>query len=341
MTQAAPPETTQVQMLRAIEKDLQEATSTLNRSTYYRAFYGRIAYHFGWGVKSSEALGKRVRPLLCLLCCQASGGKWRSALPAASGLELIHNFSLIHDDIEDNSATRRGRPTLWKAWSLPQALNAGDALLVLSHLTSQRLVATGIEPRLALEVQRLIDEGCLRVTLGQHLDLDFETRQEISELDYLEMIEGKTASLIAAACAAGAMVGGSTPDRVDHFRMFGHHMGMAFQIQDDILGIWGAPEITGKPAGDDLISHKKSFPVVFGLANCEAFTRLWSIPRPSAQQVQAMTTALEECGALAHAQSAAQKHTELALDHLSDAGPAAPAADDLADLAQRLLKRSR
>jgi geranylgeranyl diphosphate synthase type I len=179
------------------------------------------------------------------------------------------------------------------------------------------------------------------VTLGQHLDLDYETRQEITEEDYLEMIEGKTASLIAASCAAGAMLGGASSDRVDHFRKFGHHMGMAFQILDDILGIWGAPEITGKPSGDDLISHKKSLPVVFGLTHCESFLPLWNLPRPSATDIDAMKASLESCGALAHAQSGAGHHTDLALEHLELAKPAAPAADQLRNLANRLLTRSR
>ncbi len=341
MTTHGPAEGARTDMLRAIEADLQEATSPLNRSAYYKGFSQRIAYHFGWQDASLEASGKRIRPLLCLLCCQAAGGDWHGALPAASGLELIHNFSLIHDDIEDNSATRRGRPTLWKAWSLPQALNAGDALLILSHLTSQRLVFSGVAPSLALDVQARIDEACLRVTLGQHLDLDYEARQSITEADYLEMIEGKTASLIAAACASGAMVAGASMDRVEHFRQFGHHMGMAFQILDDILGIWGTPDITGKPSGDDLVSHKKSLPVVFGLTHCESFLPLWSLPIPSPSDIAAMRAALEDCGALDHAQSSAEHHTDLALEHLEHAQPAAPAAEELTQLANRLLTRSR
>jgi geranylgeranyl diphosphate synthase type I len=339
MTQARHPEDSLSTMLEAIETDLQAAASILNRSAYYESFYQRIAYHFGWEEASGTASGKRVRPLLCLLCCQASGGEWRQALPAASGLELIHNFSLIHDDIEDNSATRRGRPTLWKAWNLPQALNAGDALLVLSHFTAQRLFSAGVPSDLALEIQRTIDEGCLRVTLGQHLDLEFETRSVVSEQDYLEMIEGKTASLISSACASGAMIGGASPAAADHFREFGRHMGMAFQVQDDILGIWGTPAVTGKPAGDDLLSHKKSLPVLFGLANCKEFSTLWSVANPSEDEIGAMTTVLEGCGALEHAQKAAREHTYLALENLANAKPASPAADQLRDLADRLLTR--
>jgi geranylgeranyl diphosphate synthase type I len=341
MTPAGPSEVSHSSMLGAIESDLQEAIAPIKRSTYYEEFSRRIAYHFGWSEDSGAAAGKRIRPLLCLLCCQASGGNWRAALPAASGLELIHNFSLIHDDIEDDSDTRRGRPTLWRAWNLPQALNAGDALLVLSHLTAQRLNGTGIEPKLALEVQQTIDEGCLRVTLGQHLDLDFETRQTVTEDDYLEMIEGKTASLIAAACASGARLGGADLERAGHFRKFGLHMGMAFQILDDILGIWGAPEITGKPAGDDLLSHKKSLPVIYGLAHGKTFAQLWSLNDPSQQDIAAMRTALEECGALSRAQASAEQHTSSALEHLERAEPAQPAAQALEDLANRLLTRSR
>lgn len=327
--------------LQAIETDLQEAASPLRQSDYYADIWRHVAYHFGWDPSGPGTIGKRIRPLLTVLCAQGAGGNWHQALPAASGLELIHNFSLIHDDIEDRSDTRRGRETLWKAWTLPQALNAGDALLVLSHLTCQRLVERGMAPGLALEAQRMIDRSCLQVTLGQYLDLDFETRDQVTEADYLEMISGKTASLIAAACGAGALVGGASPAGVHDYYLFGEHMGMAFQILDDILGIWGSPAVTGKPAGDDLSTHKKTFPVVYGLVHCEAFHKLWTAGSESALDIPALVESLETCGALEHAQEAAAMHTEKSLQHLQAAVPHPPAADLLADLAQHLLTRSR
>jgi geranylgeranyl diphosphate synthase type I len=327
--------------LRAIEHDLQQAVSPLKQSDYYADIWRHVAYHFGWDSSEAASAGKRIRPLLTVLCAQGAGGDWRLALPAASGLELIHNFSLIHDDIEDRSDTRRGRATLWKAWTMPQALNTGDALLVLSHLACHRLNERGLPPALALEVQQMIDRSCLQVTLGQHLDLDFETREGVTENDYLEMISGKTAALIAAACGSGAMVGGAASAVVQDYYHFGEHMGIAFQILDDILGIWGSPAVTGKPAGDDLATHKKTFPVVFGLSHCEGFHKLWSQPDPSNVDISSMAELLESCGALEHAQQAAATHTQQSLRHLQAAGPHPPASDSLADLAQHLLTRSR
>lgn len=327
------------QMLEVVEEDLRQAVESIPPSPAYDQMRQMVMYHFGWEPDAPRSSGKRIRPLLALLSTQAAGGDWRVAVPAATGVELIHNFSLIHDDIEDHSDTRRGRPTLWRAWGLAQALNTGDALLVLSHMSGRRLAERGLPQELCLDVQSIMDHACLSLTEGQHLDLAFEKQNKVEEPEYLEMIQGKTAALLAGATHIGALIAGAEVTRAEHFRDFGAHMGMAFQIQDDILGIWGAPELTGKPAGDDLKARKQTLPVVFGLSTCPGFAQLWRSNSRDQRAVQAMTAQLESCGALDHARMLASLHTDSALDHLESAKPNSPAAAELRALADRLLRR--
>ena len=339
MTPASAETGSSAQMLRVIEDDIKRAVEAIPVSPAYDKMRRMVSFHFGWEPQAPNPSGKRVRPLLTLLTAQAAGGDWRTAVPAATGIELIHNFSLIHDDIEDQSDTRRGRPTLWQAWGLAQALNTGDALLVLSHMSGRRMADLGLPHALCLEAQSIMDHACLNLTGGQHLDLAFEQQDSVAETDYLEMIQGKTAALLAAATHIGALIAGAEPTRGGDFRDFGAHMGMAFQIQDDILGIWGAPEVTGKPAGDDLKARKQTLPVVFGLAECPEFAQVWRSPSRDQRAIERMTTQLEACGALEHARKLASQHTHSALGHLKSAEPASPAAEELAGLADRLLRR--
>jgi len=329
-----------LELLAALEADLQ--TSVLQiKSPEVRAMAEMVAYHFGWTEADAAARGKRVRPLLTLLSCASAAGDWRRALPAASAVELIHNFSLIHDDIQDNSPERRGRITVWRRWGIPQAINTGDALLVLAHLSAHRMAALGVSLAATLDVLRLLDEACLHLTRGQHLDLAFEQRAEVSEADYMEMIEGKTAALLSAATTCGARVAEASSEALDHFRLFGRHLGLAFQILDDILGIWGSPQVTGKPAGDDLRAHKKSLPVLFGAQQSSAFLELWAAGSVDEAAVAQMTATLEKAGALEFSRREAEDHTDQALAHLQAAAPQGAAADELRNLSLRLLQRRR
>ncbi len=161
-------------------------------------YYAMLGYHLGWTNSPASAgaaspTGKRVRPLLCLLCAAAAGGDWRQALPVGAALELIHNFSLIHDDIQDNSPLRRGRPTIWKLWGQAQAINAGDAMFTLAHLAPQRLLAQGVAPEVVLATLAELNFTCLELTQGQHLDMNFEQRTAVTAAEYLAMIEKKPA----------------------------------------------------------------------------------------------------------------------------------------------------
>jgi geranylgeranyl diphosphate synthase type I len=299
-----------------------------------------IAYHLGWGEPSASGSGKRLRPLLCLASCAASGGTWQAALPAASAVELIHNFSLIHDDIEDRSETRRGRPTVWIRWGVAQALNTGDALLVLARLASLRLRGRGAaDPVLVWVVDRL-DRTCLELTVGQHLDLSFESARSISEEDYLAMIAGKTAALLEAAAEVGGRLAGAEGRRLAALAAFGRHLGLAFQLQDDVLGIWGIPHQTGKPAGQDLVARKKTYPVVYGLTRSAAFAGAWSSTADSGGDLPSLRRLLEAAGAREQAVEMSRHHIDLALANLKDAEPQGLAGEALASLARQLPGRT-
>src|SRR5512135_3403208 len=174
--------------LEAIESELRKAVERAN-DFGNSCLYEMLAYHLGWASApgSNEVKGKRIRPLLVLLTNSAAGGDWQHALPGASAVELVHNFSLIHDDIEDNSLFRRGRPTLWQKWGIPQAINTGDAMFALAHLEAVRLSQT-VSPAIAMKAVRLLQYTCLHLTHGQFLDLTYETRNDLSIDDYWHMV---------------------------------------------------------------------------------------------------------------------------------------------------------
>jgi geranylgeranyl diphosphate synthase type I len=339
MSQPSRPAISVSELLEAVEIELKAAVEELDRDAGGE-MVEMIRYHLGWRDEPARK-GKRLRPLLGLLSCQAAGGDWQQALPMACAIELIHNFTLIHDDIEDQSDTRRGRITIWKRWGIAQAINTGDAVLILAHLSCQRLRQSGVPAGTVLDVQRALDEACLRLTVGQYQDLAFEDRADISESTYLEMVEGKTAALIAAGTQSGALVAGADAAIVEAFREFGHHLGLAFQIQDDILGIWGSPEVTGKPAGDDLRSRKKTLPILYGMHTSGAFVSLWGTRDPGEAEIRGMTETLERIGGLSYAENMAQSHMEIALASLDAARPMQPAAAELRRLSISLLGRDR
>ena len=255
--------------------------------------YAMMHYHMGWADESlrpgtlGAAAGKRIRPLLCLLACEAVGGNPAEALQAAAAIEILHNFSLVHDDIEDGDETRRHRPTIWALWGVPQAINVGDGMFALAFaalLRSVESVSVGDPPSTASGNDRVLaalhrfSRICIELTEGQHLDMSFEEREDVTVAEYLHMIAGKTAALIAGSTALGALFGGAMKQETECLHRFGFNMGQAFQIQDDILGIWGDPDLTGKPAGNDILKRKKSLPLLYGLEQPESgkgFRDLW------------------------------------------------------------------
>lgn len=273
-----------------IEEEMRAVLATRHPLLAYH--YEMMHYHMGWADESLRpitlAAGKRIRPLLCLMSCAAVGGDPTYALPAAAAVEILHNFSLVHDDIQDGDETRRHRPTLWALWGVPQAINVGDGMFALAYaalLRSKENSSTDVLPASAdgsgwaLTAFDRFTEICICLTEGQHLDLSFEEREEVTVAEYLRMIEGKTAALIAGSLALGALFGGAGRRRSESLHQFGHNIGMAFQIQDDILGIWGDPEVTGKPTGNDILRRKKSLPLLYGLEHPTLGGRIRSLWR--------------------------------------------------------------
>jgi geranylgeranyl diphosphate synthase type I len=235
--------------------------------------YGMMRYHLGWADQHFQLKpapsGKRLRPILCLLSCAELGGDPVQALPAAAAIELLHNFSLIHDDIEDGDEMRHHRPTVWKVWGMPLGINVGDGMFTLAFDAVQRLTQRGVNSKATLAVLNQFTQTCISLTEGQYLDLSFEERPVISIDEYMYMIQGKTAALIGASVAIGARIAGATTSQQTDMLQFGQAMGLAFQIQDDILGIWGDPAVTGKPVGNDILNRKKSLPLIHALNHPE------------------------------------------------------------------------
>lgn len=280
--------------------------------------YNMIRYHLGWideeGNRREGSSGKALRPTLCLLACEAVGGDYRRALPTAAAIELIHNYSLIHDDIQDNDRQRRHRPTVWTIWGKPQAINAGTAMRILTNVALARLGELGINPEKRLIVQRLVDETTLRLIEGQYLDISYEKRLDITVNDYLRMIEGKTASLIACALEAGALLGTDDERLINDFRTLGRNLGLSFQIRDDILGIWGDRTITGKPLASDIQRRKKTLPIVLALENArdgqkEILAQYYQNGKGRISKADVLVV-LEEVGARAFAQRIADNYCQ-------------------------------
>lgn len=306
--------------------------------------FGMLRYHLGWVDESFEPrqtwTGKRVRPVLCLLTCEACEGDWEQALPAASALELMHNFTLIHDDIEDNDDTRRGRPTVWRLWGRAQAINAGDTLFALSQLALLRLIGRDAPAETLISALRLFNRTCVAITEGQYLDIGFERRDDVSVDEYLAMIERKTAALVACSCEMGALIAEAPISRRESVRAFGRHLGLAFQIRDDILGIWGKSEVTGKPVGSDIIRRKKSLPILHGLACDEGLRRLFAQEAFfTPDDVAQATEMLQASGSRAYTESLEKAHYDRALSALEKADVHGAAAQGLSDLARKLLNR--
>jgi geranylgeranyl diphosphate synthase type I len=322
-----------------VEEYLMQGVKRIDSDTL-EVMHGMLAYHMGWEGDGAgpEARGKRIRPLLVLLSCAAAGGDWKLALPAASAVELVHNFSLIHDDIEDCSSIRRGRTTVWKKWGIAQAINAGDAMFALAHLEILRL--EGVIPSdKVIQAVRILQSTCLHLTQGQFLDLSYENRSDLTINDYWSMISGKTAALVSACTHLGALVAGVDDRRQRQFSNFGHYLGLAFQVQDDILGIWGDAEITGKSAESDLITGKKSLPVLFGLNQNGDFARRWLKGKVLPDEVPYVTQLLNEEGGRVYCEQKSTEYTMLALQFLEEAQPEGEAGEALLQLANKLLNR--
>lgn len=286
-------------------------------------FYGMFRYHLGWADEAFRPTrgrtGKRLRPTFLLLAAEAVGGDWQRAVPAAAAIELTHNFSLIHDDVQDRDHERHGRPTVWKRWGDAQAINAGDGLFVVARLTLGRLLERGIPPLTLAAVQDSYDRACLAITEGQYLDMAYETRLHVTEAEYMHMIRGKTAALLAASTRIGAQVAEASRETVERLTRFGEAVGLAFQVADDGLGIWGDPRLTGKQAANDIRRRKKSLPIAYAFERAQGaaaadLARLYAHDTLSEADVARVLAVLDEVGAREYAETLADHYLSEALD---------------------------
>jgi geranylgeranyl diphosphate synthase type I len=269
--------------------------------------YEMLAYHLGidGANGTSGTSGKRIRPLLGLLVYRSLGGDYRRALPGAAAVELGHNFSLVHDDIQDGDRERRFRPTLWVRYGVPQAINAGDALFALSRLALYRLAAEEDDPdapdsRQVLELMRIYDQTCLALCEGQYLDISFESRLDVTVDEYLEMIELKTASLMASGVEAAAILASRDPEVIAALRRFGDRLGLAFQMADDVKGAFWLESASGKAEAGDLRRRKKTMPVIWALnhASDADQTRLRELFAPGDGDRQLTDAEVDEAAAI-------------------------------------------
>ncbi|MDF1519595.1 MAG: polyprenyl synthetase family protein [Brevefilum sp.] len=308
----------QKQLLPEIENRLKYFLQSLNFGQSLR-LYEMISYHMGWEDEGGSH-GKRIRPFLSLLCAGALNGSIQNTMPGAVAIEYLHNFTLIHDDIEDNSPIRHGRPTLWQKWGLAQAVNAGDALFSIAQLSILSLNETCDEVT-ALKASKAFNHTCLHLTRGQYLDIAFESSQDIDVSTYFDMIGGKTAALIGFSTYLGGLTAHVGERQLELLEAFGSSLGMAFQIQDDYLGIWGDPHKTGKSAATDLLTRKKSLPILFGLKHSKDFKNIWNKEKISAENVDTFAKMLVACGAQDFIQAKAQQYTEKAFKALHELFP--------------------
>jgi geranylgeranyl diphosphate synthase type I len=264
----------------ALRKAIDQA-SNASAVPALEAYYGQMRYHLGWVDASLTPVrsntGKLLRPILLLLAYEAAGA-WgqasidladtthlQRALSVAVAVELVHNFTLIHDDIEDGDTERRHRPTLWKIWGIPQAINTGDGMFALSRQMLWDTLDNGVESAIVARMGAVFDRTVQTIAEGQYLDLSFETLQDVSVTMYMDMIRRKTAALMSGAAEMGALLGTRDQETIDRLRAFGLAIGIAFQVRDDILGVWASTSELGKTAAGDIYRRKKSLPILHAL----------------------------------------------------------------------------
>ena len=311
---------------------------------------GMLHYHMGLADRQGNpipvpvAQGKALRPTLCLFACEALNEGWDKALPAAAGLELIHNFSLIHDDIQDGDVERRHQATVWTLWGKHQALVAGNAMRSIADITALSLAERGVPVEKALRASYFLTTGYLEMTAGQCLDLAYENSLNIGLEDYLTMVSCKTAALIRSGMEIGALIASDEEKAIQAFGRAGGFLGLAFQIRDDVLGIWGDESSTGKAVGNDIRRKKKSLPIVYAMGAVEGPLRqrlvdIYGKETLDEQDVADVLTVLEELQVPQYAQDLTREKASLALDEVRRVPLAPWAQQEIEELVEFITAR--
>jgi geranylgeranyl diphosphate synthase type I len=324
----------------------EELRTVLRPAPAEPAVHEMLRYHLGWtdaagqpenAVDARRFGGKRLRGALAILACEACGGSGPRAVPVGAAVELIHNFSLIHDDIEDHDQERRHRATVWRVWGIPHAINAGSLMQALVNRAVLRLSERGTPPDGVTDVMRLLTDTIVLMTEGQWMDMSFQDRADVGADAYFAMTERKTAALLAGAMESGARVADVTPERAQLLAGFGRAFGLAFQARDDYLGIWGDPRVTGKPVGSDIERGKRSLPVVLALVRSPNPTAL--LRQLEQHDTGGVMAAMEALGVQTEVEAAASRLTTEALGYLDTLGEAGDAGRALVSIARAYLGR--
>lgn len=312
-------------LTRYAEQIQAEIRGAMPDSGNLQPFYAMMAYHFGWVDQSFAPVparaGKSLRPSLCLLLAEGLGGDVRRCVPLAAGIEVLHNFSLVHDDIEDRSVVRRGRPAVWSIWGDAHAINVGDGLFSLAHVLWMRTPIAQEQPTTFSSMLRSLERAVLTLCEGQFLDMHAERNLDLSSSAYLHMIARKTATLIGEAAWIGARVATADEQTLAVARAFGTELGLAFQIRDDLLGIWGNEAETGKSASSDIATRKMTLPIVLALetADMPARARIrarYGAPPVDEDDEDQIRALLAAAGVAQRTEEVERRHWQAAMDAL-------------------------
>ncbi len=314
--------------------NIEQEIAKLDWNREPRGLYEPIGY-------TLESGGKRLRPQLAILASEAFGGKDEDVLPAALALEVFHNFTLLHDDVMDRADVRRGRPTVHVRWNDNTAILSGDQMLIEAYKLLSRVPADKLP-----EVLRLFNKMGTEICEGQQYDVDFEAKQDTTIDDYLMMIRRKTSVLLATALQIGAYIAGADAQAQDALYQYGINLGLAFQIQDDILDCWGDPATFGKAIGGDITCNKKTYVLLTALHTADPSTRLelehWlhAVHAPKEDKILAVTGLYNRLGIRQVCEEVVEQYTRKALDCLQDL-PSNNATQALRTLAEKLIKRRK
>ena len=320
--------------------------------------YDMGRYALGWMDERGQpasASGKGARAALTMLGAEAitdDPAALRRATAGAAAVEIVHNFSLVHDDVQDGDIERRGRPTVWRVWGVAQAINTGDLMRELADTAMRRALLHGASSEAVLEAIRRLNQATMLMIEGQYLDLTFEQRMDVQVEEYLAMVERKTGAMMGVSLSIGATLAGATSEQADALDRAGKRLGRCFQMRDDWLGIWADPDALGKPTDADIRRRKKSFPILYTLSHAPAEARRALVEIYAAdladdgadlpdEQVEWVHNMLGEIGADEATDRAAREEYEAFLEELSSGDPRAAAVADLEELARFTLERDR
>ena len=314
---------------------------------YQGCVFGTQRYYMGWETKSGQAIdspgGKRLRPTLTLLAAEATGGTVDRALPIAIALEYVHNFSLIHDDLEDRDRFRHHRPTIWVVWGDAAAIISGNAMLKVADGAAKDLVNRGVSPQLAARLQHQLVKAYLTMMEGQFLDLWYENEPDVSISQYFDMVARKTGALIEAAMRLGSGAASADSERVNAMSEIGKEIGKVFQVRDDILGIWGGAS-TGKPVGADIARRKKALPAIHALNNTKRAAKrkldaIYRLPPSDDIPVEDVLEIMDDTGTRGYCQRVCETHWNNAQAKLRHVSIPENYREDLNEIGTYLLER--